>query len=577
MLTLKVVDFTFSAVGDLMVGPTGTSATEAFLVAGFNGFAADVAFSCGNLPPNASCSFTPPVAHLTANIPSLNISFKLTTNQTPGGVYPVTIIASTPGASDLTRTINLTVPDYTLAVANPLITVFPGGGGTFNATLTSLGTFSGSITMICGTGDATVQCSPSSSPIALASMPQNFSFTFTTTSATPPKDYVANIQASDGQGLDHAIAVTIRVVDIALGAPSSSTIDVVQGNPAAPVSLAVSALGNWSPTITLSCSGPAIAAGASCAFSPGPTLTPGSNGTVSASLVILSGTAPQGQSTVTVTASAPLAPPKTVHVQAGVFNAQFVFRDVESGTTGLTTIHAGDTVEWDWVYDYDAYALHSTTSGTCIPGSPGTCTSSGVWDSDLYYAPHSYSLAFNNAGTFPYYCRDHGPLYDMVGTVNVAAGSTSKTQNVTLNIGAGTGSADLQVAITPSPATPNAAPVGTVVTFTVTVTNLSRTTPVPATANVIFTGPVTVSNALPQGCSLDPAANQAVKCNFNSANGIPDVFPIPVTVGFGRSVTAQVFVSSAAAETGPADNQAAATVQVRPRPFSRNGLPVIIP
>ena len=165
----------------------------------------------------------------------------------------------------------------------------------------------------------------------------------------------------------------------------------------------------------------------------------------------------------------------------------------------------------------------------------------------------------------------------MVGTVNVAAGSTSKTQNVTLNIGAGTGSADLQVAITSSPATPNAAPVGSTATFSVTINNVSGTTPVPATANVIFTGPVTVSNSLPLGCNLDPAANQAVNCNFNSANGIPNVFPIPVTVGFGRSVTAQAFVSSDAAETAPADNQAAATVQVRPRPFSRNGLPVIIP
>jgi len=82
---------------------------------------------------------------------------------------------------------------------------------------------------------------------------------------------------------------------------------------------------------------------------------------------------------------------------------------------------------------------------------------------------------------------------------------------------------------------------------------------------------------LPLGCNLDPAANQAVNCNFNSANGTPTSFDIPITVGFARRVTAQAFVSSDAAETGPANNQATATVQVRPRPFSRNGLPVIIP
>src|SRR5205085_11650696 len=105
---------------------------------------------------------------------------------------------------------------------------------------------------------------PPGNSIALGGTPQNFSVTFTTTAATQPKDYIANIQASNGNGLNHAIAVTMRVVDIALGAPSASTINVAQGNPTAPVALTVSAQGNWSPTITLSCNG--LPAGASCAF-----------------------------------------------------------------------------------------------------------------------------------------------------------------------------------------------------------------------------------------------------------------------------------------------------------------------
>src|SRR5207237_3210182 len=170
VLTLKVVSFDFSGLSsNITIGPSATSAADALTVTGSNGFSGAVTLSCGNLPANTSCSFAPSsVVQITATTPSVNVSLTITTALTPGGVYsPVNVIASTPGAPNDVRTFTLTVPDYTLAVANPLITVFPGGGGTFNATLTSLGTFSGNITVTCGTGDVTVQCSPSASPIAL--------------------------------------------------------------------------------------------------------------------------------------------------------------------------------------------------------------------------------------------------------------------------------------------------------------------------------------------------------------------------------------------------------------------------
>ena len=93
----------------------------------------------------------------------------------------------------------------------------------------------------------------------------------------------------------------------------------------------------------------------------------------------------------------------------------------------------------------------------------------------------------------------------------------------------------------------------------------------------MFNAPVTIGPVLPASCSLTPEVSQAVTCNFSKANGTPTLLPISVTVGFARSVTAQAFVFSDAAETAPDDNHSAATIQVRPRPFSRNGLPVIIP
>jgi hypothetical protein len=51
--------------------------------------------------------------------------------------------------------------------------------------------------------------------------------------------------------------------------------------------------------------------------------------------------------------------------------------------------------------------------------------------------------------------------------------------------------------------------------------------------------------------------------------------PIPVIVPFSRIVTAQAFVSSDTPNTGT--NNASETVQVRPRPLARQGLPPKLP
>ncbi len=82
------------------------------------------------------------------------------------------------------------------------------------------------------------------------------------------------------------------------------------------------------------------------------------------------------------------------------------FADQQTGGS-TTTITAGTTVQWVWVS-----GLHSTTSGTC-----GTvCTPDGVWDSGIG-SGMTFSHTFNQAGTFPYFCKVHGAM--MTGTVIV--------------------------------------------------------------------------------------------------------------------------------------------------------------
>lgn len=86
------------------------------------------------------------------------------------------------------------------------------------------------------------------------------------------------------------------------------------------------------------------------------------------------------------------------------------------------TINAGDTVRWTWT----GSRPHTVTSGACDGG--GTCTADDLFcspnDANCATAPASgggaiYTHTFNQAGTFPYFCRIHGAM--MTGTVTVNA------------------------------------------------------------------------------------------------------------------------------------------------------------
>jgi plastocyanin len=80
------------------------------------------------------------------------------------------------------------------------------------------------------------------------------------------------------------------------------------------------------------------------------------------------------------------------------------------------SIHVGDTVEWVWQTDD-----HSTTS---VAGSAVS------WDSGVHNTGFTFSQAFNQAGTFNYYCKIHGfdngngTAGGMSGTVDVLAPAT---------------------------------------------------------------------------------------------------------------------------------------------------------
>ena len=114
--------------------------------------------------------------------------------------------------------------------------------------------------------------------------------------------------------------------------------------------------------------------------------------------------------TATPTPSAATPTPAAPHLvyvgQAPGGGRANVFVD-SAGGGSTATIHAGDTIQWNWLS-----GSHSATSGACTLG----CVANGQWDSGVM-SSGSFQHTFPTAGTFPYFCQVHGAM--MQGTVVV--------------------------------------------------------------------------------------------------------------------------------------------------------------
>jgi plastocyanin len=124
---------------------------------------------------------------------------------------------------------------------------------------------------------------------------------------------------------------------------------------------------------------------------------------------------PSSGSTPTPTPTQPSSSVRIVNVGLGGATR---FTDTVSGNSS-TTIHVGDTVQWNFV---DASSNHSATSGVCAVTDPYIGTTSCNFDGnfDTGEQPNGVTRAhrFNVAGSFKYYCSVHGGM--MTGLVDVS-------------------------------------------------------------------------------------------------------------------------------------------------------------
>jgi plastocyanin len=145
----------------------------------------------------------------------------------------------------------------------------------------------------------------------------------------------------------------------------------------------------------------------------------------------------------------------TYHLAAGVgADRVSILRYISS----TLDIQVGDTVEWsnlDSNGEPHSVSFGTEPQGPTVAAPAGGATHNGgtAWvSSGLFLGaplppPHSYSLKFTKAGTFPYICVLHD-VVGMVGSITVAAAPVSATPPPTSTqpLGSSSGSGDITLA-----------------------------------------------------------------------------------------------------------------------------------
>jgi len=125
-------------------------------------------------------------------------------------------------------------------------------------------------------------------------------------------DYLFDLHAvgSDPLAVTHDFALALHTVDFSLAAPLPASVSVAPGATSPPISLGLSALGSFSGSVTLACSG--LPQGASCQFQPATTVVLATGNSLTATLnVTTSVGTPLGTFPIIIAASTLGQPAKT--------------------------------------------------------------------------------------------------------------------------------------------------------------------------------------------------------------------------------------------------------------------------
>lgn len=276
-----------------------------------------------------------------------------------------TLVASTYGRGIWNYAL-VTSPGYTNAISNSPQTVFPSQTATFDGTLTAQDGYASAVSLSCS-GAAPTTCT-----LQPDSITPTAPYTLTAGGSVGNYSFNAHAVGTDANAITRDAPVTLYVVDFNLTAPSPNSLSVGQGGTSGAGTFQVTALGNFSGTVTLSC--PAgLPTGANCLFSPSSSVNPTASSPVTVTLTVTAAAAtPEGgPRTVTVSAMAAGAPAaKTQTFWLTVTGPVPNFAIAVTAIPNTTVVN--QNVTWSGTLTaFNGYSGSVTLA--CTAGAPATC------------------------------------------------------------------------------------------------------------------------------------------------------------------------------------------------------------
>lgn len=234
-------------------------------------------------------------------------------------------------------------PDYSIALTNSMLMLFPGQAGSFTGELTALYGYSSPVVVSCEAGTLPDAC------WGETVTPTRGGTAFTVTARHGSvRDFNFNILATgtDSNTTVHRAAASLRVVDFGLtfapGTPNPVTLTANSGSSAGPVGLVVQALGSLQGTVNLSCSG--LPAGATCGFYPSAALSFTGGGTSAVTMVIATSVSTPNTNALPITISAVIAGAPAAKTQTVLLNVKNEPDYEVTFRPASLTAHPGDTL-----------------------------------------------------------------------------------------------------------------------------------------------------------------------------------------------------------------------------------------
>lgn len=212
-VSLAVQDFGLSSSPSSLIAPPGGSAPSTTTVLSLAGFNSAVDLSCTGLPAGASCAFAPS----TVTPPADGfITSDLTINVGGGvaeGTYPFTI-DGTGGALSHTFGMSLlvtTAQDFSISCVPTIVAGNPGGVPTTTCGVTSVNSFTGTVTLSCSNLPAGVTCSFNTTQVTPPpNGTSNSTLTVDIGNSVPLGSYSFQVNGTDGS-LNRSAAISLNV------------------------------------------------------------------------------------------------------------------------------------------------------------------------------------------------------------------------------------------------------------------------------------------------------------------------------------------------------------------------------